>query len=314
MTNSNDKIYDVAIVGAGPAGLTASIYASRYKLDNAVIGLLPGGQTAEAHRICNWPGETEILGSELAAKFERSAVAQGGVLISDRVSGIKPEAGQFILSTDGGQQIKAKTVLLAFGTEHRVLGLSNENRYLGRGISYCATCDGTFYRGKTVAVVGGGDSALTSALYLSELADKVYVIYRGQQFRAEPIWEEQVLEKSNIEIIKEANVVGLKGEAKLTAVILDRENDKEIAVDGVFVEIGTMPKSGPIKEWLGVETDPDGYVRVSADQKTSVPGVWAAGDITDGSNKFRQIVTAAGEGAVAAQSIFQYFMREEGPR
>ncbi len=312
MSQQAEQQFSLAIIGAGPAGYTASIYASRYKLDNIIIGQAPGGLAMEAHKICNFPTEKEISGLELMNKMQAVATDLGARLLIDKVQKITKAGNSFLLQTDGGQTIAAKTVLAAIGTKRRRLNLPGENRLVGKGVSYCATCDGMFYRDRVVAVIGGSDSATTSALYLAEVAKKVYQIYRRGQLRGDPTWIEQAVKHPKIEIIYNTNVVSLLGEEKLEKIKLDQpyQGKKEIAVDGIFIEIGSEPDTSLFQP-LGIATDKKGYIKVGPDQATNIAGLWAAGDITTGSNYFRQIITACAEGAVAAESIFKYQQRQK---
>lgn len=300
-------IYDLIIVGVGPAGFAASIYASRYKLTNMMIGEIVGGLASEAHKVGNYPGLNDMSGFEMMMKFREHAKALGGEELLDRVLEIKkdetdPAKPVFTLKTARSGEFQAKYVLLATGSKRRTLKLPREDEFKGKGVSYCATCDAFFYREKTVAVVGGADAATTAALYLANLAKKVYMIYRGDALRSEPIWVEQVLKNPKIEIIYQANVKELVGEGKLQGVVLDKENMK-LDIDGLFIEIGFDPDLS-LSDQLGVKSDDRGYVIVGPDQSTNVPFVYAAGDLTTGSNGFRQIITAASEGSIAAESIF----------
>ena len=230
MTNIKEK-YSLVIVGAGPAGLTASIYASRYKVDNLVIGRAVGGLVFEAHKICNFPSEEEITGRDLTEKMKNHAESLGSSILMDQVSRITREVDGFEVSTEMGKSIFAKTVLLSIGTEHRKLNLPGEEKFLGKGISYCATCDAMFYKDKTVAVIGGGNSAHTASLYLSEVAKRVYQIYRGDNMRGETVWIDQLANNDKIEILYNTQVVGIKGENRLEKIVLDTpyKNQKERA-------------------------------------------------------------------------------------
>ena len=210
----------------------------------------------------------------------------------------------FALELDNGEMVHARTVLLATGTEHRHLHVPGEAAFAGKGVSYCATCDGFFFKGKTVAVIGGSDSAAVSALYLADIAAKVYVIYRGSELRAESFWKQRIAAHERIEVLYDTSITEITGDTTVTAVTLDRpHNDAQtLPVDGVFVEIGADPKID-FASALALHTDDEGYIDVDKSCKTSAEGVWAAGDITTGSDKFKQIVTAAAEGAIAANSI-----------
>lgn len=299
--------YPLIVIGAGPAALTASIYASRYKVDHLIVGESPGGLAFEAHKICNFPTEQEIAGMEIVRKMQKHAESLDISLLLDKVIGVDQKNEMFEVTTREGKNFSTEALLLAVGTKHRRLNLPNENRFLGKGVSYCATCDAMFYQGKIVAVVGGSDSANTASLYLAEVAKKVYQIYRKNRLRGETTWVNQITNNNKIEVIYSTTVVGLKGKEKLEKIILSvpYQGSKEINVDGLFVEIGTTPQKMLIEQ-LSLETDEKGYIKVGPDQKTSRPGVWAAGDITTASNNFHQIITACSEGAIASESIFKF--------
>lgn len=286
--------------------MTASIYASRYTLKNVVIGDILGGTTTEAHKIYNWPGMPGITGFELMDKMASHVKESGGEILSDVVTEVVKEGEGFKIVTKRGKTFSAKRVLFTSGTKHRHLGLPREDELQGKGVAYCATCDGAFFRGLNVALVGGGNSVISAALYMSDLAKQVYVIVRGADLKGEPVWREELKKRPNVSVITNANVVSLVGKDKLEALELDIEcnGSKEVAVDGMFVEIGLVPQTDLAKT-LGVETDSLGYIIVKPDMSTNIEGVYAAGDSTNASNNFHQIVTAAGEGSVAADSIYK---------
>ena len=311
MEETKDK-YSLVIVGAGPAGLSASIYASRYKINNLIVGQAVGGLMFDAHKVCNFPSEKEISGRDLTAKMREHAEQLGATILLDKIISIEKIGKEFKISTLNGKEILSSAIILAIGTEHRKLGLPNEDKFLGKGLSYCATCDAMFYQGKTVVVVGGANSAQTSSLYLSEIADKVYQIYRKNALRGERIWIDQVLASKKIEVIYNTQVIGLEGDSKLEKIVLDQpyQGKKEIKTDGLFVEIGSVPNSKLIKD-LNLEADEAGYVVVKNDQKTNQEAIWAAGDITTASNGLRQVITASSEGAIAADSVFKYLQAKK---
>lgn len=308
----DNKIYDLIIIGTGPAGYTASIYASRYKIDHLLIGEAPGGLMSSSHKICNYPSETEISGMDLMMKMENSVKALGINPIMNKVIDVSKKNNLFEITISGNKTYLAKNILLSIGTTRRKLNISGEKDFLGKGVSYCATCDAMFFRNKKVIVVGGGDAATTASLYLANIAEKVYQIYRGENLKGEVAWIDQAKNNPKIDIIYNTNVLELKGEIKLQKAILDKEinGNKELDIDGIFVEIGSVPDEMLMNK-LGVNVDKAGYITVDASQKTNVENIWAAGDITTNSNKFKQVITACGEGAVAAEAIFEHLQRNK---
>jgi thioredoxin reductase (NADPH) len=301
----SNKIYDVVIIGAGPAGLAASIYASRYKVDHLVIAKEPGGQAVEAHKIENWPGTASISGFELTQKMREHAEKLGGKIVMDSVSNIAKENEIFSITTHT-DQYKAKNIILALGMEYRKLSIPGEEEFKGKGVSYCPTCDAAFFGGKIVAVVGGGNSAASAAQLLSEYASKVYIIYRGEKLKVDPVYLENFSKNEKIEVIFNTNIKEIMGENAVAKIILDKEHngESELNVQGVFVEIGSEP-GVELVEQLGVNVDEQGFIIVSPDQGTNVAGIYASGDATTGSNKMRQVLTASAEGAVAAASVYK---------
>lgn len=293
-------MYDLVIVGTGPAGLSASIYAARYKMNFITLGKLFGGTVTEAHLVENYPGVGEISGMELGQKMLEQAKNLGAEIIADPVQKIVKKNDHFILHT-ANKDYEAKRILLTMGAERTKLKIKGEEEFLGKGVAYCATCDGPFFKGKDVCVVGGGNAAVTAALYLSDIASKVYLVYRGPELKAEPAWIEQLEKKKNIEVIYSSNIIEISGENKVETAALD--NDKTIQTDGIFIEIGSTPNKVLIGD-LGLKTDDRGYIDVDAEMKTNVVGIWAAGDITSGKFKFRQVVTATAEGALAVYSAY----------
>jgi thioredoxin reductase (NADPH) len=299
-------MYNLAIIGAGPAGLSASVYASRYGLKNIIIGE-PGGLAAKSHEIGNWLGTPKISGAEFSVRAEEHAKSLGAQIEYAFVDTIEKNKKSFLLKLNNKKEIKAETLLLAMGTAHRQLNIPGEKKFLGKGVSYCATCDGYFYKNKAVAVVGGSDSAAEGAIFLADLAEKVYLIYRGDKLRAEKFWLEAIKNNPKIEIIINTSVKEIKGDDKVGEIALDNayKNSETLKVDGVFIEIGLDPNIELAKN-LSLLVDPENHIIIDSAGRTNIPGIWAAGDITNGSNKFKQIVTAAAEGAIAARSIEEY--------
>lgn len=306
METTSSQTFDLAIIGTGPAGYTASIYASRYNLSNIIIGAMMGGQASESHKVCNYPGLPDISGVELANKFNTQAQNLGATIVFETVSKISGAKENFTIETQTAKTYTARAIILATGAHKRRLNAIGEQPLIGHGVNYCTTCDGPLYKGKTVAVIGGSDAANTSAIYLADIAKKVYQIYRKDQLRGEPAWVDQVLKTPKIEVIYNTNVTEILGKDHLEGIKLDApyNGSPTIALDGLFIEIGAEPDPILPKQ-LGLATDPQGYVVVTPDQKTSVPGIWAAGDLTTNSSGFHQIITAAAEGAVAAQDAYK---------
>ncbi|MEA2020784.1 MAG: FAD-dependent oxidoreductase [Patescibacteria group bacterium] len=302
-----ENLYDLIIIGAGPAGYTAGIYATRYRIKNLVIGKSLGGLITDAHKICNFPTRREIGGSELAKQMKEHLEEEGGTVIQDRVEKIEKNNSFFKIKTSQGTDYQTKTVLIATGTKRRKLGLPREEDFLGKGVSYCATCDAMFFRNKRVAVVGGSDAAHTASLVLADVAKKVFQIYRRDQLRGTTAWVEQVKNNPKIEVIYNTNVTGLQGKNRLEKINLDKpyQEKNNLEVAGLFIEIGSEPET-TLDQSLNLAKDSSDYIKINSNQSTNINGIYAAGDITTGSNKFRQAITACGEGAVAANSIYKY--------
>ncbi len=301
--------YDLVIVGAGAAGLAAAIYAARYSLKTIILSKDIGGLTAVAGPIENYPGFKSIDGAELINRMVDHAKSYGVPIKLSVVEGVKRKGEGFLVITSDGGEYTTRTVLIAVGAERRKLGLPNEQRLTGRGISYCATCDAPMFKNKIVAVVGGGDTAVKEALHVSDFASKVYVIHRRSVFRAEPILIDRLKSKSNIEFILNRRIVSIVGDTHLESLILD--DGSTLNVDGLFVAIGTQPPKEFFRR-IGLEVDESGYIIVGPDQMTSIEGILAAGDCTTGSNKFRQTLTAAAEGAIAADTAYHYILKKFG--
>lgn len=308
---------DVIIVGLGCAGYTAAVYAARYKLSTVLVGAEEGGMGMTAAEVGNWPGEIEIRGPDLMEKFKNHALSFGDLTTQKigRIDKAEKIDGGFRLTLQGGETLEGKTIIFATGSNKKHLGAPGEEEFAGKGVTYCATCDAFFYRNKTVAVLGGGDSAVEGAAIAAQVAAKVYLIHRRNEFRAEPYWVEKVKEKANIEFVLERNVVEILGEhgsnglttGKVTGVKLDKPfNGQDVlTVDGVFIEIGSTPAVA-LPQQLGCALDAKGHLQVDDGMRTNIPGIFGAGDVTSGSNHFAQFTTAAGEGTVAVNSAFHY--------
>jgi thioredoxin reductase (NADPH) len=309
-----NKPWDLVIIGAGPAGLSASVYASRYGIKHAVIGMAPGGLISESHKVDNYLGIASLSGFELSQKMLEHAKKYSPEMITGEVAAIKKteDKALFEIKLLGREVVSAKTIILATGTKRRPLNIPGEKELEGKGVSYCATCDGFFYKNKTVAVVGGGNSAVSAAVHLAQIASRVFLIYRKAELPAEGYWKKQLAENKKIETIYSTNVLEVIGREKVEKVKLDREynKQKELLLNGLFIEAGSDP-DWDFAESLNLEADEGGYIKIGADGATNIEGVWAAGDITTGSNKFRQAITAAAEGAIAARSAFDYLKKKD---
>jgi len=312
MTDNNSPYYDVVIVGAGAAGLTAAIYTARRALKTLIVSKDVGGQAALTTEIENYPGVGLIDGFDLMNKFLEDAKKFGAELKSGEVKEIEKKGeGEFVVRTTVGD-FKAAAVILAFGLTPRDLGVPGEEEFKGKGVSSCATCDGPLYKGKVVAVVGGGNSALDAAEYLSRIAKKVYLIHRRDQFRGDEILVERVKSKDNIELVLNSQVKEIKGDERVKSIVVvgvnDESKEREIEVDGIFVEIGHMAKT----KWLGdlVEYDERGQIKVNKNCETKTPGLFAAGDVTD--IEYKQIIISGGEGAKAALQAYKYLQQTKG--
>ena len=304
------------IVGSGPAGYTAAIYASRANLNPVLYcGLLTGGQLTQTTIVENFPGYPEgVDGNQMMLDMRQQAERFGADLREGVI--VKADLGKapYTLTTDDGHVIAADTVIIATGASAKYLGLPDEEKYKGEGVSACATCDGFFYRKKTVAVVGGGDTACEEALYLAGLAKKVYMIVRKPFLRASEVMQKRVMDAEDIEVLFEHNALGLFGDNGVGGVrLVKREGEAdeqvyELPIDGFFLAIGHKPNSDVFKEWI--ETDEVGYIKTQGvTPKTNVPGVFAAGDVAD--PHYRQAITAAASGCRAAIEADRY-LREQG--
>lgn len=296
------KNTDMIIIGAGPAGLTAATYATR-SLRNVLIleKGAPGGQAATTDYIENFPGfPGGISGMELMQRFEEQAKGFGAEIMSlFEVSSIRIEEGVKIVSSADGKEVASKVVIIASGQNPRTIGVPGETELTGRGVSYCATCDGAFFKEKTIAVVGGGNSAIQEAIFLTRFATKVFVIHRRDELRADKILQKRAFENKKIEFLWNSVVTEVKGNTKVEGVsILNVKSDeeKEIALDGVFVYIGYAPNTSFLKNF--VPLDEKGYVITNERLETGVPGVFACGDVR--ANALKQVSVAVGEGALAA--------------
>jgi len=309
---SEKKECKLVIIGAGPAGLTASIYASRYKIPHLIISSNIGGAAAEAHKVENWPGEKAIKGSDLMNKFWDHAKSYNPDYWPEGAKLLEKSGDSFKILTSGGKNVEAPTLIFAGGTQYKQLSIPGEQKLLGRGVSYCATCDGGFFKDKKVAVVGGANSAIMAAMELAQLASHVYIVFRGEELKGEPVWIDRAKQNEKITLVPNTNVVEISGENKVEKIQLDNpfKGIKEIMLEGVFIEIGVTPLVELVRS-LNAELDTNGTIKISERRETSIPGIFAAGDATSGSGGFRQIITAASEGAIAARGAFEYLKKKD---
>lgn len=299
-------LYDIIIIGSGPAGLSAAIYAERAKQNTLVLEQAPmsGGQILNTYEVDNYPGIPGVGGFDLGSKFRAHADGLGCQFVMAQVRELRVEADKKIVITDG-ETYEAKTLILATGAKHKKLEVAGEEELTGMGVSYCATCDGAFFKGKTTAVVGGGDVALEDALFLSRLCEKVYLIHRRDEFRGAKILQERISQTKNIEILWDTVVEEIQGEDMVEKILLynkKKDETKELAVQGVFVAVGIEPNTEICKGI--VDLDEAGYVIAAEDGKTNVPGIFAAGDLR--TKQLRQVITAASDGANAVTSAERY--------
>ncbi|MFA5267730.1 MAG: Uxx-star family glutaredoxin-like (seleno)protein [Methanoregula sp.] len=306
-TTSPEEVNDVVIVGAGPAGLTAGVYCARKMVKTVIVSENIGGQALESWAIENYMGYRMITGGDLMKKFEEQVRTLNIRLELDRVTGITKEGSLFIVKTGSGAELKTKTLILAQGNRPKKLGVANEEQYLGHGLSICSTCDGPLYRGKKVAVVGGGNSALQTAIEMSELAASVDLIVRTT-IKADPVYSEKMKTKKNITVHLHSQVAEIEGDKFLSAITIKNNKgiEKKLTLDGVFIEIGWLPNTDMVEGLVAL--NPKKEIAVDCNGRSSVPGIFAAGDVT--SVRSKQIIIAAGDGAKAALSAFDYLMSE----
>ena len=296
---------DIIIVGAGPAGLSAAIYARRAGMNTVVYEAESyGGQIINTPEIDNYPAIAKISGFDFADGLYKQAEALGAEIKFDKVTEIRPVEGGFEVATEYSGTETCKAVVLAVGAKNRHMGIAREEELTGKGVSYCATCDGAFYKGKTVAVTGGGNTAVEDAIYLCGMAEKVYLVHRRNEFRAEETLVNAAKAIENLEFVTPYVVKELKGEPKLSSVVLENREDgseKELTVDGLFVAIGQEPATASFKDLVTLS---GGYIEAGEDCRTNIPGIFAAGD--GRTKKVRQLTTACADGAVAALAAVDF--------
>ena len=304
------QIYDMIIIGSGPAGLAAAVYGQRAKLDLIVIEkqMISGGQIINTLEVDNYPGLPGIGGFELGQKFREHAEKLGTAFVTDEVKEVRINKDGTRTVVGAETDYTAKTVVIASGAEHSLLGVPGEKELTGSGVSYCATCDGNFYRNKVTAVVGGGNVALGDALYLARLCQKLYLIHRRDSFRGAKVLEDKVRAAENIELVLDSTVEEICGEGQVKAILVKNKKsgaESELAIDGLFIAVGIVPES---KSFPFLETDERGYVLADETCETNVPGVYAAGDVRK--KQLRQVITAVADGANAVESAVRYLTEQ----
>ncbi len=303
---SDEKIYDVIIAGAGPAGMTAAVYTSRANLSTLMIERgVPGGQMANTEEVENYPGYESILGPDLSTKMFDHAKKFGAEYAYGDIKEII-DNGEYKTVVAGSKEYKAYSVIITTGAEYKKLGVPGEKELGGRGVSYCAVCDGAFFKGKELVVVGGGDSAVEEGVYLTRFASKVTIVHRRDQLRAQKILQDRAFANEKVEFIWNHTVKEIHAKdgkvGSLTLVSTLDGAEQEFPADGVFIYVGMLPLSKPFVS-LGI-TNENGYIETNEQMETKVPGIFAAGDIRE--KTLRQIVTATGDGSIAAQSAQHY--------
>jgi thioredoxin-disulfide reductase len=300
-----DKVYDVIIIGGGPAGLAAAIYVGRKRLSNLVVSIDIGGQCNLTAHIENYPGVLPQSGSQLMEVFHSQAQKFGAEFVFGKVSEIKKKGKEFEVIVAGDESYVGKTIIIAFGKVPRKLGIPGEDKFFGRGVSTCATCDGPLFKNKNVAVVGGGNAALEAALDLSNFAKKVYLIHRRDEFRGDEVTVEKVKKASKVELVLNSAPIEVKGEKFVSSIMIENVNDKkqrELEIDGMFLEIGYVVDSSMAKALVKINENNE--IVTDKNGQTSCQGVFAAGDVTD--TPFKQAIIAAGDGARAALGVYTY--------
>ncbi len=311
------KHYPLIIIWTGSAGLPAGMYASRYGIQNLIIGAQPGGALATSHCVENYPGTLSESGGDIMRRFEEHAKVSGSEITYDTVVSIKQreeskekKEGNFLVTTARKDEYTCDYLIYATGSAYRHLSVPGEDRLLGSGVSYCATCDGNFFRGRDIVVVGGGDSAFTEALYLAHLCKSVKILVRKDKPKAEQIWIDKVQEESNMEVIFHTEVAEINGQFAVESITTT--DGRIIPAHGIFIAVGSVPSVDLVKD-LGVAVDIEWCVKIDHHQKTTNVHIYAAGDITDGSAKFRQTIMSAAEGCLAAHSIHEAMLRDGTP-
>ncbi|OMP68258.1 thioredoxin-disulfide reductase [Domibacillus epiphyticus] len=311
--SNEEKIYDVIIIGAGPAGMTAAVYTSRANLSTLMIERgVPGGQMANTEEVENYPGYDHILGPELSTKMFDHAKKFGAEYAYGDIKNIT-DGKEYKTIDAGSKQYKARAIIITTGAQYKKIGVPGENELGGRGVSYCAVCDGAFFKGKDLVVVGGGDSAVEEGVYLTRFAKKVTIVHRRDELRAQKILQDRAFANDKVDFIWSHTVKEINDKdgkvGSVTLVSTKNGEEREFPADGVFIYIGMVPLTKPFLD-LGITND-EGYIVTNEKMETSIPGIYAAGDVRE--KMLRQIVTATGDGSIAAQAAQHYIeeLKEE---
>lgn len=309
---AEEKKYDVIIIGAGPGGMTTALYASRANLKVVMLDRgAYGGNLNNTASIVNYSGFKDVQGPELAEKMYQGATQFGAEYAYGTVTKVEVDGANMKVTTDMGETYVAPVVVIGTGSDHRKLGVPGEEEFGGRGVSYCAVCDGAFFKGKHLVVVGGGDSAVEEGLYLTQLASKVTVLVRRGELRAQPMLQDEAKKNPKMEFVFNTSVTEIMGDdVKVTGVKTHNNEtgeDGELAADGVFIYVGNIPLTKPFAD-LGI-LDDQGWVKTDTVMQTSIPGIYAIGDVRE--TPLRQIATAVGDGAIAGQQVYQYIKSQE---
>ncbi|MFA7744337.1 thioredoxin-disulfide reductase [Salinicoccus roseus] len=302
---TEENIYDVVIIGAGPAGMTAAVYASRANLKTVMLERgMPGGQMANTEEVENFPGFDFITGPELSTKMFEHSQKFGAEYKYGDIKSVEDKGDYKVLKT-GSEDILTRTIIIATGAEYKKVGVDGEDALGGRGVSYCAVCDGAFFKEKELVVIGGGDSAVEEGVFLTKFASKVTIVHRRDQLRAQKILQDRAFKNDKIEFIWDTEIQSINGDSRVESVtLLDKNTGSkyEYDADGVFIYVGMKPLTAPFED-LGI-LNALGYVETNDEMETSIPGIFAAGDVRN--KTLRQIVTATGDGSIAAQNAQHY--------
>lgn len=300
--------YELIIIWAGSAGLPAWMYASRYSIKNLIIGSFPGGALATSHKVENYPWVLSAGGKEIMENFKKHAENAGSEILQDTVESVEKKEDTFFIKTLSGKEFTSDYIILATGNQYRHLEVPWENEFLGKWVSYCATCDGAFFKWLEVVVAWGGNTALTEALYLADICKTVKIVHRRDTFRAEDIWVNQAKKRENIEFYLNEEVESINGWLFMEEVKL--KSGKMLKADGIFIAVGTIPFT-KIIDALWPQKDEEWCLVVDKRQQTSVPWLFAAGDVTTNSNKFRQTIMSAAEWCLAANSVHEEILHKK---